>query len=362
MKGGSSHDLQVAAWRVKKNLLSFTYEELVSDFRELGLERYRVDQVYDWVFKKRVFRFQEMTNLSKEHRRLLSESYEVQLPKLLDTQVSSVDKTTKFLWELFDGVTVESVLLFHPDRVTACISTQAGCPVGCVFCATGQSGFERNLTAGEIVGQLLQMESQRRVVVGNVVFMGMGEPLLNYAEVVRSVRILSHPKGKGMGMRRFTVSTVGIPDKIVQLAKDLPEVKLAVSLHAATNYKRDQLVPLNRRYSVEELVQSVKEYQKLTKNRVTFEYVLIREFNDFTEDAEKLAEVLRGVGAYVNLIPVNPVHIDGKSQFEKPSHWVVERFKEVLERHNVECEVRREKGTDIDAACGQLRMRHLVRR
>ncbi|ODN31192.1 23S rRNA (adenine(2503)-C(2))-methyltransferase RlmN [Fervidobacterium thailandense] len=345
---------------MKRNLLNYQYEELVEQFGILGLERYRVDQVYDWVFKKKVFDFSAMTNLSKEHRRLLSENFDVLIPKLLDMQVSAIDKTTKFLWELSDGKTIESVLLFHPDRVTACISTQVGCPVKCVFCATGQSGYDRNLSAGEIVAQVLAMELHRKVNIGNIVFMGMGEPLLNYEEVVKSVRILHNPKGKGISMRRITISTVGIPEKIVQLAHDLPEVKLAISLHAPTNYKRDQLVPLNKKYSVEEIIHAVKEYQRITKNRVTFEYVLIREFNDFADDAEKLAELLRGIGAYVNLIPINPVQSTGSIILERPQHWALERFKEILEKHNVECEIRREKGTDIDAACGQLRRRHLL--
>lgn len=344
---------------MKKNLLNFQYEELVKEFANLGLERYRVDQVYDWVFKKKVFDFSSMTNLSKEHRRQLSENFEISIPKLLDMQVSMVDKTTKFLWELGDGRTIESVLLFHPDRVTACISTQVGCPVKCTFCATGHSGYDRNLSAGEIVAQVLAMELNRKVNIGNIVYMGMGEPLLNYDEVVKSVKILHNPKGKGISMRRITISTVGIPEKIVQLAHDLPEVKLAISLHAPTNYKRDQIVPLNKKYSVEEIIHAAKEYQRLTKNRVTFEYVLIREFNDFVDDAEKLAELLRGIGAYVNLIPVNPISgIDG-IVLERPHHWALERFKEILEKHNIECEIRREKGTDIDAACGQLRRRHL---
>ncbi len=345
---------------MKKNILDFSYEELVEEFSKLGLERFRVDQVWDWIFKKKVFDFNEMTNLSKEHRTLLSERFYVGIPELLDMQVSKIDKTTKFLWQLEDGNTIESVLLFHPDRVTACISSQVGCPVKCAFCATGQSGYVRNLSAGEIVAQVIAMEKERRVNIGNIVYMGMGEPFLNYNEVVKSVRILNHKKGKNISMRRISISTVGIPEKIVQLANDLPEVKLAISLHAPTNYKRDMIIPLNRKYSVEEIIHAVKEYQKITKNRVTFEYILIREFNDFADDAEKLAELLRGIGAYVNLIPVNPVQTDSGIKMERPHHWAIERFKEILDKHNIENEIRKEKGTDIDAACGQLRRRHIT--
>ncbi|MCX7653575.1 MAG: 23S rRNA (adenine(2503)-C(2))-methyltransferase RlmN [Fervidobacterium sp.] len=342
---------------MKKNLLDFNYEELIEEFGKLDLERFRVDQVWDWIYKKKVFDFEGMTNLSKENRKILSERFYIFIPELLDIQISKIDKTTKFLWKLEDGNTIESVLLFHPDRITACISTQVGCPVKCAFCATGQSGYVRNLTAGEIVSQVIAMESHRHVNIGNIVYMGMGEPLLNYAEVVKSVRILNHKKGKNISMRRISISTVGIPEKIIDLAKDLPEVKLAISLHAPTNYKRDVIVPMNKKYSIEEVIHAAKEYQKLTKNRVTFEYIMIKEFNDYVDDAEKLAELLRGLGAYVNLIPVNPVSLQSDIRLERPQHWAIERFKEVLDKHNIENEIRKEKGTDIDAACGQLRRR-----
>lgn len=343
---------------MRKNLLDFNYEELVEEFGKLELEKFRVDQVWDWIYKKKVFDFEGMTNLSKENRNLLSERFYIYIPELLDMQISAIDKTTKFLWKLEDGNTIESVLLFHPDRVTACISTQVGCPAKCIFCATGQSGFVRNLSAGEIVSQIIAMESHRRVNIGNIVYMGMGEPLLNYAEVVKSVKILNHKKGKNISMRRISISTVGIPEKIIDLANDLPEVKLAISLHAPTNFKRDIIVPMNKKYSVEEIIHAAKEYQKITKNRVTFEYILIREFNDFVDDAEKLAQLLKGIGAYVNLIPINPVPSSGELKLERSHHWAIERFKEVLDKHNIENEIRKEKGTDIDAACGQLRRRY----
>ncbi|HCI29382.1 MAG TPA: 23S rRNA (adenine(2503)-C(2))-methyltransferase RlmN [Fervidobacterium sp.] len=344
---------------MKKDIFDFDYNELVNEFSKLGLEKYRVDQVLDWIFQKKVFNFDGMTNLSKENRTVLDERFSISIPSLLDMQVSNIDKTTKFLWRLEDGNTIESVLLFHPDRVTACISSQVGCPAKCVFCATGQSGFVRDLKAGEIVSQVVAMEAQRRVNIGNIVYMGMGEPLLNYEEVLKSIRILHNEKTKNMSMRRISVSTVGIPEKIIQLADDLPEVKLAISLHAPNNYKRDMIVPMNRKYSVEEIVYAAKEYQKRTKNRVTFEYILIREFNDSRDDAEKLADLLKGMGAYVNLIPVNPVDNVENLKLERPHYWAVDRFKEVLDKRNIENEIRKEKGTDIDAACGQLRRRNV---
>ncbi len=346
---------------VKKNLLSFSFEETAGEFEKLGFEKFRAKQVWDWIYKKKVFNFDEMTNLSKEQRKILSENYYVGIPELIDIQVSKIDKTTKFLFKLHDDNTIESVLLFHPDRVTACISTQVGCPVKCAFCATGQSGYVRNLSAGEIVSQILAMEIYRKVNIGNIVYMGMGEPLLNYDEVVKSVKILNHPNGKNVSIRRITISTVGIPEKIVQLAEELPEVRLAVSLHAPTNFKRDQIIPINKKYSVEELMQAVKEYYRKTKNRVTFEYILIREFNDYPDDAEKLAELLKGIVSYVNLIPANPVE-NSNFPIHRSNQWAIERFKEVLDKYGIESEIRKEKGTDIDAACGQLRRRRLEKR
>jgi 23S rRNA (adenine2503-C2)-methyltransferase len=340
---------------MKKNILDFNYEELVNEFKSLGLEKYRVDQVFDWIYKKKVFDFKDMTNLSKEHRKILDENFGIQIPKLLDMQISKIDRTTKFLWELPDGNTIESVALFHEGRVTACISTQVGCPVKCSFCATGQSGYVRNLTAGEIVSQILGIEVHRKIRVGNVVYMGMGEPLLNYENTIKSIKMLNNRKMLGIGIRRITISTVGIPEKIIDLAESGLDVKLALSLHATTNFKRDQIIPLNKQYSIEELIFAVKKYQEITNNRVTVEYILIKEFNDYPEDAEKLAELLKGLSVYVNLIPVNPVN----PNYYRPSRWAMERFKEILTKYGIECEIRAEKGTDIDAACGQLRRRNL---
>lgn len=340
---------------MKKNILDFNYEELVNEFKSLGLEKYRVDQVFDWIYKKKVFDFKDMTNLSKEHRRILDENFGIQIPKLLDMQISKIDRTTKFLWELPDGNTIESVALFHEGRVTACISTQVGCPVKCSFCATGQSGYVRNLTAGEIVSQILGIEVHRKIRVGNVVYMGMGEPLLNYENTIKSVKMLNNKKMFGIGIRRITISTVGVPEKIIDLAESGLDVKLALSLHATTNFKRDQIIPLNKQYSIEELIFAVKKYQEITNNRVTVEYILIKEFNDYPEDAEKLAELLKGLSVFVNLIPVNPVN----PNYYRPSRWAMERFKEILTKYGIECEIRAEKGTDIDAACGQLRRRNL---
>jgi len=341
-----------------KSIMDMTYEELKREVTEvLGWERYRADQIVDWIYDKHVLDFSKMTNLSKEHRRILGENYTFDHLELLEKQVSRVDGTTKYLWRLKDGNTVESVLLFYPNRIAACISTQVGCPIGCKFCATGLSGYVRNLTAGEIVSQIIHMQMDSGKRIGNVVYMGMGEPFLNYNNVIKSIKILNHPKMLGIGIRHITVSTVGIPDKIVSFAEDGMKARLAISLHAAFNHKRDFLVPINVKYPIEEVIQAAKEYQRITGNRVSIEYVMIREVNDFDADAEKLVEVLRGLKVFVNLIPVNPV----VPSFRKPSRKRMEAFKRILERNGIEVEIRREKGTDIDAACGQLRIRKVAK-
>ncbi len=337
-----------------KSITNLTYDELKKIITEdLGWERYRTDQICDWIYDKKVFDFQAMTNLSKDQRKKLSETFTFDELEILDKRTSKLDGTTKYLWKLRDGNTIESVLLFYKNRVSACISTQVGCPVRCKFCATGLSGFVRNLTAGEIISQILYMEQEADVRIGNVVFMGMGEPFLNYENTIRALKILNHPKMLGIGIRHITVSTVGIPDKIISFARDGRGARLAVSLHAPTNAKRDIIVPLNVKYPLEELVQSMREYQKITGDRISVEYIMIRDFNDGESDAIKLAKLLKGLKAFVNLIPVNRV----VPEFERPPFPRMRKFKNILGRFGIESEIRSEKGADIEAACGQLRLR-----
>ncbi|MCD6450029.1 MAG: 23S rRNA (adenine(2503)-C(2))-methyltransferase RlmN, partial [Thermotogaceae bacterium] len=290
-----------------KAITDLDYDELVTEVTEkLGWEKYRADQISDWIYNKKVSTFSDMTNLSKEQRKILDENYFIEKFELLDKQVSKKDRTTKFLWKLSDGNTVESVLLFYKNRIAACISTQVGCPIGCKFCATGLSGYVRNLSVSEIVAQILHMEREEKVRIGNVVYMGMGEPFLNYNNVIKSIKILNNKKMLNIGVRHITVSTVGIPDKIVLYAKDGMKSRLAISLHSSYNSKRDKIVPINIKYPIEEVVQAAKEYQEITGNRVSIEYIMIREFNDYDADALKLVEVLKGLRVFVNLIPVNP--------------------------------------------------------
>ncbi len=342
-----------------KSITNMTYDELRSEITDvLKWERYRADQICDWIYSKKVLDFQPMTNLSKEHRKILSENYTLDTLELLDRRESRIDGTTKYLWKLKDGNTVESVLLFYGNRVSACISTQIGCPVGCRFCATGLSGFVRNLTAGEIVAQIIHMERDAKVRIGNVVFMGMGEPFLNYENSIKALEIMNHPKMLGIGIRHITVSTVGIPERILDFARDGKGARLAVSLHAPTNSQRDSIIPINVKYPIEEVIQSLEEYQRITGDRVSIEYIMIRGFNDSDSDAVKLAKLLKKLKVFVNLIPINPV----VPEFQRPSQSRMRAFKRILREFGIEAEVRKEKGTDIEAACGQLRLKRTARR
>jgi len=341
-----------------KNILNFNYEELKSEIENMGWEKFRADQICDWVYHKKVFDFAKMTNLSKVCREKLRDIYYIQPLRILEKRVSKKDKTTKYLFELEDGNTVESVLLFHRNRITACISTQVGCPLKCAFCATGQGGFVRNLETSEIISQILTMEKDENVKISNIVYMGMGEPLLNYDKVIKSVKMVVDPKMLGLSQRHVTISTAGIVPKIYDLTQEGLNIYLSVSLHAPNNRKRDRLMPINYKYPLEELVQAIKYYLEKTNRRVTIEYILIKGFNDFKEDALELAELLKGLKVNVNLIPYNPIDIPG---LERSSKKNIKEFESILKLKGIEAVVREEKGNDIDAACGQLRTRRLVK-
>ncbi|HPE67744.1 MAG TPA: 23S rRNA (adenine(2503)-C(2))-methyltransferase RlmN [Thermotogota bacterium] len=335
------------------NVLDFTPDRLRQKFEELGWKKFRADQLCDWVYDKRVMDVQAMTNLSKPFREELAASFEIGLPALVERQESKRDGTKKYLFELSDGQRIESVLLSHPNRRTACISTQVGCPLKCTFCATGQSGYARNLELGEIHGQVLAIRVLENVRVSNIVFMGMGEPLLNLENVLQAVSILHEPRLYNIGKRHITISTAGIVPGIDRLADLRWGGRLSVSLHAPNNAVRDRLMPINHQYPVEEVLQAIGRYSELTSDRVTIEYALIREVNDSMENAGELLQRLKGMKVNVNLIPVNPV----EGSYERSSLSQVEAFQKILADGGVETVVRVEKGIDIDAACGQLRKR-----
>lgn len=334
--------------------------ELISVCQKIGLPKFRGRQLFQWIQQKAVQNWDEIKNIGKSDFEKIQEMLFLEPLYKLKENVSK-DGTRKFLFQLTDGQTIECVLMDYDrkksrNRRTVCVSTQVGCPVGCAFCATGLGGWQRNLSAGEIVGQILDITHAMRqedpeFQVTNIVFMGMGEPLLNYDEVLKSIGLLNQEAGQNIGMRRITISTSGVAPKIRQLAEDNPQVGLAVSLHSADNIKRNDLIPINRRYPLEELMKACQEYTEKTSRRITFEVALIAG-QATMEDAEKLAELLQGQLAHVNLIPVNPVAETGMA---RPDRDEMKKFAQILERRGIPVSLREEKGTDINAACGQLR-------
>lgn len=322
------------------------------EYTEKALEEpaYRAGQICQWIWQKHADDPEEMTNLSKPLREKLAEKLDFAFPVLAREQ-RSADGTRKFLWRLRDGESVESVLMKQGDRLTACISTQVGCPLQCTFCATGLSGFVRNLSAGEIAGQVAAIEKKIGREINNVVYMGMGEPFLNTDAVLKSIRMLNDPKLRNLGIRHITVSTSGVIPGIRALAESGLGVRLAISLHAADGELRSMIMPVNNSYPVEELREALVDYQETTGDRITIEYALFGGVNDSVERARELVRFLRGIHVYVNLIPCNSV----EGRYAKPEAEDVLRFKSVLQTAGFECEIRAEQGADIDAACGQLR-------
>lgn len=349
--------------KIKTELLGMGIKELEDFMESIGEPRYRGRQLHRWIYQKAVSSFYEMSDLSRDLRTKLDELARISIPRVLK-QRASVDGTRKFLMELEDKKRIESVVIPHSrnkdTRYTLCISTQVGCPVGCVFCATGNSGFQRNLEAYEMIGQVLgsERELQKRLksnengLITNVVYMGMGEPMLNYDQVIKSIYTLNDPKGINIGQRHITISTSGDVKGINRLAEENLQVTLAISLHACSNELRDRLIPLNRKYPLEELIKSIKQYIRLTNRRVTFEYLLLDGVNNRKEDADKLITLLKPLLANVNLIPYNEVE---GLEFKQPSPQQVNEFYHYLLQAGVNVTLREEKGADIEAACGQLR-------
>lgn len=328
---------------------------------ELGVKPFQGRQIFRWIHRKRVFAPEEMTDLSKELRTTLGERCEAGRLAPIETSRSRTGETKKILFALEGGGTVESVLLRDRGRVTLCLSTQVGCALACTFCATGLSGFEKNLSAGEIVEQALHLLAEEDVGerTPNVVFMGMGEPFRNYEATVKSVRLLMDKDGLGIGARKITVSTVGEVEGIEKFAMEDWQVRLSVSLHAANDALRNLLVPVNRRYGLEGLMKAVEAYRAATGRQVTFEWTLMEGVNDSPGDAQELAALVGPLGAFVNLIPCN--RVEGL-RYRSPKKGVCARFRDILAEGGVKATLRMERGGDIDAACGQLRRRHGVAR
>jgi len=329
-------------------LVGMTTQELEAFAEQLGEPKYRGRQLAMWIYRKGVITFDAMTDLPKAFRERLREIATINPLQVIDVKVAS-DGTTKYLSQLPDGETVEFVFIPHSDWDTICVSTQVGCPIGCKFCASGTS-FSRNLTAGEIVGQVL---IARRRENPNIVFMGMGEPLLNFDNLAKAIKLLNHEVG--IGARRMTVSTVGIVQGIRKLAQLGMQVNLAVSLHAPNDELRSKLIPA-KLPPIAEVMKACWEYFQATKRRITFEYVLLKGVNDKVEHAVELTRLLKGLPCHVNLIPYNPT-VD---EFERPSEFAIERFRQILADKGIPVTVRHERGTEIQGACGQLRRQHLT--
>lgn len=324
--------------------------------KELKEPKFRADQVCEWLWQKKTFDTEEMTNLSLALREQLAQRIIFALPKLVKKQRSETDGTRKYLWQMRDGNTVESVLMRQNDRMTACVSTQVGCPLQCTFCATGLSGYVRNLSAGEIAAQFLAMEKDVDREINNIVYMGMGEPFLNTEAVLKSVRMLNSPKQRNLGIRHMTISTSGIIPGILALAESGLGVKLAVSLNAADDDLRSSLMPVNHTFPVLELRKAMQEYQKITGNRITIEYALFGGINDGIEEARELVRFLKGIHVFINLIPYNAVD----DRYVKPLAEDILTFRNILTTAGFEAEFRQSQGADIDAACGQLRRKTMA--
>ena len=338
-----------------KNIKDYNIEELKKEFLEIGEKPFRAEQVFRWIYKENVESFDDMTNLSLELREKLKQNYTMCIYKILKKQVAS-DGTIKYLFDVLDGNAIETVLMKYHHGYSLCVSSQIGCKMGCKFCASTGIPFARNLTSGEIVEQLLAVERDEKIKISNVVFMGIGEPLDNYDNVVNAIRIINNPKGINIGARHISVSTSGLVPKIYQLAEENIQCTLSISLHATTDEKRSQMMPVNNRYNIKELMQACKDYIEKTNRRISFEYALAKDNNDNLEDAKRLAKLLHGMLTHVNLIPINKIE-NGK--FDKSSNENILKFRDYLNDHGIVATVRRELGSDIDAACGQLRRKNL---
>ncbi len=334
-------------------LFGLNKAELSSLCEQLGQSAFRGKQIADWLYKKGARDICSMTNLPTAMRDKLAQVATIARAQIV-TQSKSNDGTVKYLLKFADGETVESVLLPYPDRISVCVSTQVGCPAGCRFCATALSGFVRNLTAGEIIDQVLTLQELAGLRVTHVVFMGMGEPLANFENVIKALHLLNDEVG--IGMRRMTVSTIGIPAAIRKL-KDLDlQITLAISLHAPDDVLRRQLIPISSSYTLSELMRECRDYANSTKRRITFEYLLLAGANDSPEQAEALTKLLHRILCNVNLIPFNEV---AGTPYKRPSRDAISAFRAVIEEAGIEVTQRMERGHSIAAACGQLRRRQI---
>lgn len=331
-------------------------EELEEYIESIGEKKFHAKQIFKWLHRNGVTSFDEMTDISKSLREKLSKNTVIHNMRVIQSQTSKKDGTMKFLIGLDDNAAIESVLMRYNHGNTLCVSTQVGCKMGCKFCASTKDGFERNLKASEIEGQILTVQKYTGEKISNVVYMGIGEPLDNYDNTIRSIRLINYPLGLNIGARHISLSTCGLVDKIKRLASENIQCTLSISLHATTDEKRKEIMPIAFKYSIEELLDACREYIKITGRRISFEYALISGKNDTYEDAMALVKLLRGMIAHVNLIPVNEIK---EKEYKKSKEESIEKFMNTLNSCGIVTTVRRELGKDIDAACGQLRKKYI---
>lgn len=338
-----------------KNLLDYTLEELKEEFSSLGESSFRAKQVFDWIYKG-VYQFDDMKNIPAKLKDILKENFCIYIPNIIEEYTSNTDNTKKLLVALEDGNLIECVIMKYNHGNTICISTQVGCRMGCKFCASTIDGRIRNLTSGEMLGQILLGEKITNERISNIVLMGSGEPLDNYDNVVKFLDIVNSKYGLNIGQRHITLSTCGIVPKIYELADREMSITLAISLHAFSDEKRKEIMPISNKYSISEVMKACEYYINKNNRRITFEYSLVKGINDSKEDARSLGKLLKGMLCHVNLIPVNEIKENG---FKKSSKQDIKIFEDTLKSLGVEATVRREMGSDINAACGQLRRSHL---
>ena len=344
-----------------QSIYDLNYDQMQEFAQSCGWKSFRGHQIFQWLYRQRAASFDEMSNLSKETRELLKENFIIDPLKLVRKQVAG-DGTTKFLFQTEDGALLESVLMHFDYGKSICVSSQVGCNMGCAFCASGLTKKKRNLTSGEMVAQFMNVQRELDKTgerLSHIVVMGTGEPFDNYENVMNFLETLNHDRGMGIGARHITISTCGIVPKIRECADAHTQYNLAISLHAPNNELRDQLMPVNHAYPLEELMDALKEYSEKNNRRLTFEYILLKGVNDSKAHAKQLARLLRGYNAYVNLIPYNSVD---ENAFRSVSREEAMVFYDLLMKEGIRCTIRKEHGTDIDAACGQLRIKELKKR
>ena len=339
-----------------KDIKSLTLNELTNEMNALGLPAYRAEQIFKWLHEKAVQSFDEMLNIPKNIRKSLTELYYISVATIEKKQISCYDGTIKYLFRLNDGEFIEAVLMDYHHGHTICISTQVGCKMGCTFCATGKSGFSRNLTPSEMLAQIQSAQKDNNIRISNIVLMGMGEPLDNFDNVIKFLSLVSSNKGINIGMRHITLSTCGVVPKMYELAKLKLQITLSVSLHAPNDEIRSRTMPINNKYNVNELIKACRDYVKITNRRITFEYAMIDGVNDSDECAEELAHLVKGMLCHINLIPVNSVN---GTAYQKSKKKRLVEFSNILEKNGVTATIRRTLGSDIDASCGQLRRKKL---